>query len=88
MLFTKKCYSFIIYFEKVLIGALISKLASCLAFQKAKNDFLSGQWNIWDGVFYENSWRAVPVNNFRKKIHLTFHLRGSEFDSDLNHSDK
>ena len=46
------------------------------------------QWNIWDGVFYENSWRAVPVNNFRKKIHLIFHLRGSEFDSDLKHSDK
>ena len=28
------------------------------------------------------------MNNFRKKIHLTFHLRGSEFDSDLKHSDK
>ena len=46
------------------------------------------QWNIWDGVFYKNSLRAVPVNNFRKKIHLTFHLRCSEFDSDLKHSDK
>ena len=46
------------------------------------------QWNIWDGVFNKNSWRAVPVNNFRKKIHLIFHLRGSEFDSDLKHSGK
>ena len=42
------------------------------------------QWNIWDGVFYENSWRAVPVSDFRKKIHL----RGSEFDYNLEHSHK
>ena len=28
------------------------------------------QWNVWDGVFNENSWRAVPVNNFRKRIRL------------------
>ena len=46
------------------------------------------QWNIRDGVFYENSLRGVPVNNFHKKIHLIFSLRGSEFDSDLKHSDK
>ena len=46
------------------------------------------QWNSWDGAFYENSRRAILVNNFRKKIHLIFHLRSSEFDSDLKHSDK
>ena len=46
------------------------------------------QWNIGDGIFYKNSWRDVPVNNIRKKIHLIFRLRGSEFDSDLKHSDK
>ena len=28
------------------------------------------------------------MNNFRKKIHLIFHLRGSKFDSDLKYSDK
>ena len=39
------------------------------------------QWNIRDGDFYENSCRAIPVNSFRKMIHLIFHLRGSEFDS-------
>ena len=46
------------------------------------------QWNIWDGDFYRNNWRAVSMNNFRNKIHLIFYLRGSEFDSDLKHSDK
>ena len=46
------------------------------------------QWNSCDGAFYENSRRAILVNNFRKKIHLIFHLRSSEFDSDLKHSDK
>ena len=45
-------------------------------------------WNIRDGVFYENSWRAVHEDNFGKNIHLIFHLRGSEFDSDLKHSGK
>ena len=43
------------------------------------------QWNIWDGIFYKNSWRTAPLNNFRKKLHLIFYLRGSEFDSDLEH---
>ena len=46
------------------------------------------QWNIWDEVFYENSRRAVRVNNCCKKVHIIFHLRGSEFDPDLKHSDK
>ena len=49
---------------------------------------IQSQWNIWDGVFYENSWRGVFVNNFRKKIYLIFYIKGSEFDSDLKHSDK
>ena len=44
--------------------------------------------NTWDGFLYENSWRAVLVITFREKIHLIFHLRGSEFDSDLKHSGK
>ena len=38
------------------------------------------------GVFYGS--RAVPVNNFRKKMHFIFHLRGFAFDSDLKHSGK
>ena len=46
------------------------------------------QRSIWDGVFYENSWRVLSVNDFRKKIHLMFNVRGSEFDFDLKHSDK
>ena len=32
--------------------------------------------------FHKYSWRAAALNNFCKKIHLIFHLRGSEFDSD------
>ena len=46
------------------------------------------QWNTEKEIFYENSWRVGPVNNIHKKMHLIFHLRGSEFDSDLKHSDK
>ena len=43
---------------------------------------------LQDGVFYEKKGRVVAENNFRKKIHLIFHRRGSEFDSDLKDSDK
>ena len=38
--------------------------------------------------FKKNSCRDALLHNFCKKIHLIFHLRGSEFDSDLKHSDK
>ena len=49
---------------------------------------IQSQSNIWDGIFYKNSWRAILENNFRKKIHLIFHPIGSEIASDLKHSDK
>ena len=45
-------------------------------------------WNIWDRTCHKNIWQAALLSNFCKKIHLIFHLRGSEFDSDLKHSDK
>ena len=67
----------IISFEKIQ-RSLISKLVSCLAFRES-----SAQWNIWGGVFYKTSRQAVPVNNFRKKIHLIFHFGATEFDYDL-----
>ena len=66
--------------------------AACL-FEKVNNGWLSAEWYSnsvehlrW--VFYENSLRGVPVNNFHEKIHLIFHLRGCEFDSDLKQSGK
>ena len=46
------------------------------------------QRNVWGGGFYENSWRAVLVNNFRKKIHFILHRRGTEFATNLKHLDK
>ena len=39
-------------------------------------------------VFTETVDGPHPLNNFCKKIHLIFHFRGFQFDSDLKHSDK
>ena len=73
---------------------LLANRSAAWLFEKVNNGLLSAEsysnsvehmrWSF----FYENSWRAVPVNNICIKIHLILHLRDSEFNSDLKHSDK
>ena len=71
------------------IGVSLANRSAVWLFEEVNNGLLSAEWYSNSVEHLKWSCWAAPLNNFRKKIHLTiFHLRGSEFDSDLKHSEK
>ena len=67
-------------------------MSAALLFEKVSNGLLPPEWysNLVEHLkwsFLQTQFTGRTPEQFRKKIHLIFHLRGSEFDSD-KHSDK